>query len=735
MALRPILNRILEWCTDKAAIIHERILHVDASDNEVITIDCQDGGAQPRRYEYDDLVSQLQSKAVVLIEEDPYAPPRLTEAQLSHPKYKRIRTKRDKNWCVIEPLVTGDESRLIFCRRHRNHLIIKRAKEAKVCPRTIRNLLRRFSQRGQTKNALLADYLNCGGKGKPRKPGKCKLGRPSRISKSDNQHTGKNVTEDDLTIILAGGTQYYENRGTTLGKAYRLTLRKLCKRIKETVEGKKIERIPDPLRGEVFSYRQFVYHYKKFRHQHLPESLLRRVGERRFNLQHRALKGNSTDEAPWPGATYQIDATLLDVYLVSRLNPLDIIGRPVVYIVIDVFSRLITGVCVRLEGEGWLGYMLALENATKDKVEFCARYGITITSELWPAFVLPDALCGDRGPAKGYNADNLAASLNIHLLTLPPFRADWKAIVERIFGLLNIRVVHGLPGAVDPNRHRGDQDYRLNAVLNIDDIYEILIAAILYHNNQNRMGWYEMTAEMIVDGVQPYPLELFYWGIENYSGHPRFRDPETIRVNLLPEGEATVTAQGIKFKGLNYDCDLAQKEAWRFKARNLGSWKIRIGYDPRCVDLIYLRFDDGRLPVPCYLLPHSPFEGCDWREVETYHEGRKLADDRAAYSKLQALVDLDETVERVTKRATKRVKSARSVTPPQSKAARRKGIQNKRQVEIEAQHEAETNDLRVKAGLIVSMTKDSENNEEYVPLPAPGKVSSIRERMLGHEEK
>ncbi len=733
MAFKLVLNRILEWCSDKAKFIHERILHVDVSCNEVITIDCKSRSAQPRRYTYDDLISQLQSRAVVLIEEDPYAPPRLTEAQLSHPKYIRVRTKRDKNWCIIEPLVTGDESRLIFCRRYRNRLIIKRAKEAKVCPRTIRNLLRRFSQRGQTKNALLGDYLNCGGKGKSRKSGKCKLGRPSRISKADNQPNGKNVTEDDLAIIIAGGTQYYENRGTTFGKAYRSALRKLCKRVKETVDGKEIERIPDPLRGEIFSYRQFVYHYKKFRNQHLAQSILRRVGERRFNLQHRSLKGNSTDEAAWPGATYQIDATLLDVYLVSRLNPLDIIGRPVVYIVIDVFSRLITGVCIRLEGEGWLGYMLALENATKDKVEFCARYGITITSELWPAFVLPDALCGDRGPAEGYNADNLAASLNIHLLTLPPFRADWKAIVERIFGLLNIRVVHDLPGAVDRNHQRGDDDYRLKAVLNIDDIYEILIAAILYHNNQNRMGWYKMTAEMIADGVQPYPLELFHWGIDNYSGHPRFRDPETIRVNLLPEGEATVSPEGIRFKGLHYDCELAQKEAWRFKARNLGSWKIRVGYDPRCVDLIYLRFDDGRPSVPCYLLPHSPFEGCDWREVETYNEGRKLADDRAAYSKLQALVDLDETVERVTKRATKRVESAKSVTRPPSKAARRKGIRNKRQGEIEAQQEAEASELRIKAGLVACTVNDPENHEEYVPLPAPSKVRDIRERMIDNE--
>lgn len=50
-----------------------------------------------------------------------------------------------------------------------------------------------------------------------------------------------------------------------------------------------------------------------------------------------------------PGSRYQIDATIGDVYLVSEYNRNQIIARPIIYVVIDVFSRMITGVYVGLE--------------------------------------------------------------------------------------------------------------------------------------------------------------------------------------------------------------------------------------------------------------------------------------------------------------------------------------------------------------------------------------------------
>jgi len=105
---------------------------------------------------------------------------------------------------------------------------------------------------------------------------------------------------------------------------------------------------------------------------------------RAYNLTGRETLGDSTQMAAGPGSVYQIDATIGDVYLVSSLDRSRIIGRLVIYTCVDVFSRVITGFAVTLEGPSWLGAMLALDNVIEDKVSFCAGYGIEITEPDWP---------------------------------------------------------------------------------------------------------------------------------------------------------------------------------------------------------------------------------------------------------------------------------------------------------------------------------------------------------------
>src|SRR5258708_34001474 len=103
-----------------------------------------------------------------------------------------------------------------------------------------------------------------------------------------------------------------------------------------------------------------------------------REGMGAYNLRSRAAIGSLRSAIPGPGYLYEIDATVADVYLVSAFNRRRIIGRAVIYVVIDVFSNLIVGVSVSFEGPIWIGAMLALENMALDKVSFCNENGIDI---------------------------------------------------------------------------------------------------------------------------------------------------------------------------------------------------------------------------------------------------------------------------------------------------------------------------------------------------------------------
>ena len=102
------------------------------------------------------------------------------------------------------------------------------------------------------------------------------------------------------------------------------------------------------IRDDVPSFWQFRYWYEK--DNDIFKLKRRRHKPRVYDKDMRALLGSSTAEVIGPGSRYQIDATIADVYVVSRYDRSKIVGRPVLYVIIDVFSRMITGVYIGFEG-------------------------------------------------------------------------------------------------------------------------------------------------------------------------------------------------------------------------------------------------------------------------------------------------------------------------------------------------------------------------------------------------
>jgi putative transposase len=461
------------------------------------------------------------------------------------------------------------------------------------------------------------------------------------------------------------------------------------------------------------------------------------VGERKFNLRHRPLKGNAKDQAPYSNALHQIDATLADVNLVSTLNPNHIIGRPWVYAIIDSFSRMIVGISVRLESEGWLGMRLALENVVANKPVYCARYGFEITEAIWPTCSFGEEITGDRGPLEGKQADNIPKSIGPRVSLCAPYRADWKGIVEQLFNRLNILVFHGLPGAVEAPRERGDRDTRLDATLNIHDITEAVITAALYYNTRREMSWYPLDADMIADGVRPIPLNLYYWGLENRGGTPTKNNADEVRVALLPERKASITESGIRCgaKDQIYTCELLENKGWNNLIRE-HCREPNVSYDPRLTDIIYYPPGDGRPRIPCFLRdPNSPYKGKDWQEVEKLIRQEKLRKAQYLPEQIQARSELDEGLDKIIARAKKRKRETVRGDSRLSKSAQLKGIPANRNAEKEAMQRAEADEIRAAAGVHVSASDPAEDEPEDVPvpIPQPTNVIDMLKRII-HEE-
>ncbi|RME86877.1 MAG: DNA-binding protein, partial [Anaerolineae bacterium] len=345
-----------------------------------------------------------------------------------------------------------------------------------------------------------------------------------------------------------------------------------------------------------------------------------------------------------------------------------------------------------------------------------AGHGITITPDQWPSHHLPEKLLADRGELEGYNADNLVNALNISVANTPPYRADWKGIVERYFRLSNERVTRWLPGAVRTDARRGDPDYRLDACLTLTEFRQILIWTILEHNNHYRMDWYPMDRAMIRDQIEPYPVALWQWGLENRVGHLRTMPQEVIRLNLLPQDTASIARDGIRFRKLRYTCRQAEEEGWFVAARERGSRRVPVAYDVRRADTLYLRLDDPRQLVPCHLLPQfEVYRGLDWYEVQEHQALLRQRSKRAESGQIQADAAYQSRVAHIVQQAQERRKQT---SLPESKAARLRNIRDNRRRERRLERQEGDwlpGDTPARDGEETPVAPDSETT--YIPEP------------------
>jgi hypothetical protein len=650
------VNDLIEWIDEAGSNLIERVLWIDEGYiiAFVFNIHAEKGFPEPKKVS--EIKEAISDGRALKLKLDPWA--RIVRDEDLSDKEKEI---RDKAWEIISSIVVQEPS--IYYRDRRGSLV-KQVTEKynayknkeNLIQRTVYGYLRRFWQRGKNKNALLPDYANSGGKGKPKASGKKKRGRPRKYAHDQEIGTGVNVTEEDKKIFRVAINKFYNNsKENFLTTAYDLMIKEYYSedyfydenRVKKSI-------LISPDKRPTFT--QFKYWYE-VEQTDIRKTIISRKGSIKYALEHRAITGTSQMETIGPGSRYQIDATIADVYLVSKYNRNWIIGRPVIYVVIDVFSRMITGIYVGLEGPSWTGAMMALANTATDKVQFCQEYGIEIFEDEWPCKHIPYAILGDRGELIGMNVETLIPNLDVRIENAAPYRADWKGLVERQFRTIHGYVKPFVPGYIDTDfRQRGGHDYRLDGRLDIDEFTNIVILLILLHNNHDYLTKYARDEMMITDDVNPKPRELWQWGIANRSGSLRIFPEDIVKLNLMPTGKATITARGIKFKGMYYTCEKARKEFWFEKSRSSllskSEKSLDVSYDIRQPNFVYLRSPNGRDFEKCFLLESEQrYLDKNLYDIEYLLAYEELQRQKSQGKRLQEKADLIANIESIVSKA------------------------------------------------------------------------------------
>ena len=707
-------NSLIESTDEDGNQRVERVLDIDVRTDSVFVIRIDRPNVLPEEFKLSQIEGGMAARTVQILTIDPFAHLLIPEDKID----KSYRERRDAAWAKIRPIIEAPD-RQAFYPESRGKLVRAAAKENGCSRKDMYRYVSRYWQAGMTPNGLLPRYDPCGRCRKQREFSK-KLGRRRNLAKLKEVPAGINVTREIAEQLKKGYRMFHlktpEDGGLSKKMAYHETLKTFFKQgyEKDTRTGQLVPVLPPD--GELPSFDQFVYWGPK--DSNFKENLIRLQGERRFNLRSRAVLGNSTTLGYGPGSLYQSDATRGDDWLVSALNPSRRLGCPTVILVVDTFSHMITGYYVGLDDDSFFAAGLALENAFTDKVEHCKKLGISIEPDDWPCCGLFEGLLADRGPLRGHSASNLVQSLGIRIATTSPFRADCKGIVERTFRSLNDLLIHGLPGAVRKPKERGEKDPRLAAGLTVKEFEILLVHAILYQN-QRRIEGYRLQRDMIADGIEPRPLDIWAWGIKNRSGHLRAADPAIVRSNLLPWDRATITHRGIKYRNVFYGCERAMREGWYERARTSRTWQVEVAYDPRLVDSIYLRVPGVQPLECCDLLPADQrFKGVCWDDIEEFHLSEKRARDDAKTDDRRALTHFQAPVKAIVSSAVERASAANKGL---TKVAQLANVRENRKAERRLLVAEAANDdaAQILKTEVADGTSSEELPEAYVPPSSP----------------
>lgn len=299
--------------------------------------------------------------------------------------------------------------------------------------------------------------------------------------------------------------------------------------------------------------------------------------------QHTPRPGRYDVKRPWD--VWQIDHTLADVIVVDRHGRP--IGRPWLTVVIDVCTRVVPAFYIGLEAPSSIRVATTLDLAVSPKGPWLKQHGYDYDH---PIEGLPKLLHSDHG--SDFTTPVLVRAMKNEgsdTVLRPPGRVRFGGHVERLIGTL-MGTCRLLPGATHNSpAARGNYDSKASARLTLDHLEDYFAHQILgrYHNQEHSAlglspleAWRTVTAGMVPE-------------------HPH--DPETFRLNLLPELQRTIGRQGIKaFNDYYYSQEVG--EAFIRGIRN-----ITVKYDPRNLSKVYVHIPPhGYVTVPQRLFREGP---------------------------------------------------------------------------------------------------------------------------------
>lgn len=373
------------------------------------------------------------------------------------------------------------------------------------------------------------------------------------------------------------------------------------------------------------TFRQFY----TYAHKHITKQEIDKIktSAREQRNNKRLLVSDSLYGVNGPGDMVEIDACEADVSLVSVFDENKTVGRPIVYFMIDVYSRIILAASIAFDNNSALGLTNLFLNLADNKQEYCQRYGMNFDNpDMWPSNIIPKRVRIDHGAEfKGKQFERICEELNIERIFAPVATGSMKGVVEQSFRQMHLKQnVHLEKHGLIEKRY--DSKHHTQSTLNIVQYTRMVINFILTHN-QTSISGYPVTKDMIENKVQPIPITIWNYGVNKYGAPRPIINKEQYLFNLMTPVKAKLTKRGICYKDLWYLPSFTDDKQISREMFNAGTKKVpfEVRMDMRNVGQVYY-IRDGKLitaPLNALLNGNADYSDMTMFQYEEYLHAKR----------------------------------------------------------------------------------------------------------------
>ena len=269
------------------------------------------------------------------------------------------------------------------------------------------------------------------------------------------------------------------------------------------------------------------------------------------------------------------------------------IYRFIIHLIIDVQTKLVMGMSLSLDNNSVVGAQRALMNLAESKVEFCQKYGITITDDLWPSSgCRVQSLRVDRGAE--YMSKEFERICNENGITLTPTparTASRKGTVEQQFHIFDSMWKDLLSEYGTISKLHGS-NHHAKASLDYFAVMKILINCIIRHN-MSEIPNFKRSKEMIEKRISTSPINLWKYYSKKYHTVLPIGNISSFLYSLMTPTKCYISRNGVRWEGLWYSYKDQKIDEIRWKGNSV-SMDVRM--DRRDVSRLYY-LHDGKLHI------------------------------------------------------------------------------------------------------------------------------------------